>query len=149
VNDAIAAGIRYRPIVQEAHMRLMVLCLIAMFVAGPAFAEEQTGRGKIFWSGLALGLAGLTTSVLGVTVYRVNDSSTGNAPPSSYQACVAQKSDPIYATNSCDALKGKNRPMLWSGVAVGALGAVMMIGGSRTSAEIGPGTLRVFHTIRF
>ncbi|PYQ87744.1 MAG: hypothetical protein DMG03_04945 [Acidobacteria bacterium] len=120
-----------------------------MFAAGPAFAEEKPSRGKVFWSGLALGTAGITTSVLGVTVYRVDDSSTGNAPASSYQACVAQKSDPIYATNVCGALKGKNRPMLWSGVAVGALGGVMMIGGTRTSAEIGPGTLRVFHTIRF
>ena len=130
-------------------MRMTVLCLIAVFAAGPAFAEEETSRGKVFWSGLALGIAGITTSVLGVTVYRVDDSSTGNAPASSYQACVAQKSDPIYATNVCGALKGKNRPMLWSGVAVGALGGVMMIGGTRTSAEIGPGTLRVFHTIRF
>ncbi|PYQ69908.1 MAG: hypothetical protein DMG01_28410 [Acidobacteria bacterium] len=130
-------------------MRMTVLCLIAVFAAGPAFAEEKPSRGKVFWSGLALGIAGITTSVLGVTVYRVDDSSTGNAPPPSYQACVAQKSDPIYATNVCGALKGKNRPMLWSGVAVGALGGVMMIGGTRTSAEIGPGTLRVFHTIRF
>ena len=130
-------------------MRMTVLCLIAVFAAGPAFAEEKPSRGKVFWSGLALGIAGITTSVLGVTVYRVDDSSTGNAPPSSYQACVAQKSDPIYAMNACGPLKGKNRPMLWSGVAVGALGAVMMIGGTRTSAEIGPGTLRVFHTIRF
>jgi hypothetical protein len=132
---------------------MVALCLIVLLAAVPAFAEEQAassgGRGKVFWSGLALGIAGVTTSVLGVTVYRVDDSSTGNAPPSSYQACVAQKSDPIYATNNCGALKGKNRPMLWSGVAVGALGAVMMIGGTRTSAEIGPGTLRVFHTIRF
>jgi len=130
-------------------MRMTGLCLIAVFAAGPAFAEEKPSRGKVFWSGLALGIAGITTSVLGVTVYRVDDSSTGNAPASSYQACVAQKSDPIYATNVCGALKGKNRPMLWSGVAVGALGGVMMIGGTRTSAEIGPGTLRVFHTIRF
>jgi len=134
-------------------MRMVASCLIVLLAAAPAFAEEQAassgGRGKVFWSGLALGIAGITTSVLGVTVYRVDDSSSGNAPPSSYQACVAQKSDPIYATNNCGALKGKNRPMLWSGVAVGALGAVMMIGGARTSAEIGPGTLRVFHTIRF
>jgi hypothetical protein len=130
-------------------MRVVASCLIALFAAGPAFAEETSGRGKLFWSGLALGVAGVTTSVLGVTVYRVEDSSSGNAPPSAFQACVAQKRDPIYASNNCDALKGKNRPMLWSGVAIGALGAVMMIGGTRTSAEIGPGTVRVSHTIRF
>jgi drug/metabolite transporter (DMT)-like permease len=134
-------------------MRLIALCLIALFAAGPAFAEEQPGssgsRGKLFWSGLALGIAGAATSVLATTVYRVEDSSSGNAPAPTYQSCVAQKRDPIYATSNCEALKGKNVPMLWSGVAIGALGVVMMIGGTRTSAEIGPGTFRLFHTIRF
>ena len=130
-------------------MKVVASCLIALFAAAPAFAEDTPGRGKLFWSGLALGVAGVTTSVLGVTVSRVDDSSSGNAPPSAFQACVAQKRDPIYASNNCDALKGKNRPMLWSGVAIGALGAVMMIGSTRTSAEIGPGRLRVSHTIRF
>ena len=48
-------------------MRMTVLCLIAVFAAGPAFAEEKPSRGKVFWSGLALGIAGSTTSVLGVT----------------------------------------------------------------------------------
>jgi len=130
-------------------MRVLALCLIALLAAGPAFAEDTPGRGKLFWSGVALGVTGVTTSVLGVTVYRVEDSSSGNAPPSAFQGCVAQQRDPIYASSNCDALKGKNRPMLWSGVAIGALGAVMMIGGTRTSAEIGPGTIRLFHTIRF
>ena len=134
--------------------KLIALCLIALFAAGPAFAEEQPGsasgsRGRLFWSGLALGVAGVTTSVLATTVYRVEDSSTGNAPAPSYQSCIALKHDPIYATSNCEALKGKNVPMLWSGVAIGALGAVMMIGSTRTSAEIGPGTVRLFHTIRF
>ena len=135
-------------------MRTMVLCLIAMLAAGPAFAEEQPassdgGRGSLFWSGLALSIAGVATSVVGVTTSRVDDSSSGNAPPGAYQSCVAQKRDLIYATNNCDALKAKNRPMLWSGVAMSALGAALIIGGSRTRAEIGPSVIRVFHTIRF
>ncbi len=133
-------------------MRVITVCLLAVLVAPPAFADEQASsdahRGTMFWSGLALGVAGLTTSVIGVTTARVDDSSTGNAPPSAFQTCVAQKRDPIYATNSCDSLKAKNRGLLWGGVAISAAGAALMIG-SRTSADIAPGFFRVRHTIRF
>ena len=135
-------------------MRAGVACLIALLVSTPALAQSQENpshdsRGGLFWSGLALGIAGVTTSVLGVTVYRVDDSSTGNAPSNTYQSCIAQKADPIYASNSCDALKGKNRPMLWSGVAIGALGGVLMIRGSNTHAEITANGFRVSHTVKF
>ena len=135
-------------------MRLGVCCLVAVLAATPAFAQEAQprssgGRGALFWTGLALGVAGIATSVLGVTTFRVDDTSTGNAPPSAYQACIAQRADPIYATNNCDALKGKNRPMLWGGVAAGALGAALMIRGTGTSAEISQHAVRVLHTIRF
>jgi hypothetical protein len=119
--------------------------------AAAAAAEErvEAGRGKWFWPGVALGVAGVTTAVLGLTVYRVEDSSTGNAPPSAYQLCVAQKTDPVYATNNCDALKGKNRKLLWSGAAIGALGAAMMIGSAETSATVEPGGIRLLHSVRF
>lgn len=135
-------------------MRVGVCCLILVLATTPAFAQDSQprsdeGRGHLFWAGLALGAAGIVTSVLGVTAFRVDDTSTGNAPASTYQACVAQRSDPVYATNSCDGLKGKNRPMLWSGVAVGALGAALMIRGTHTSAEISPSAVRVLHTVRF
>jgi len=134
-------------------MKPVVACLIALLVATPAFAQSQasseTGHGRTFWAGLVLGAAGVTMSVLGVTVSRVEDSSTGNAPANTYQNCVAQKADPIYATNSCDALKGKNLPLLWSGVAVGALGGVLMIHGSRTSAEVTANGFRITHTLKF
>jgi hypothetical protein len=135
-------------------MRIAASCVIALLLAtSPAFAQEEPashdGRGRLFWSGLALGLAGATASVLGVTAFRVEDTSTGNAPVGTYQACVTQKSNPIYATNSCEALKGKNRGLMWGGVAAGAVGAALMIGGTHTSAEISAGAVRVFHTIRF
>ena len=65
-------------------MRMTVLCLIAVFAAGPAFAEEEPSRGKVFWSGLALGIAGITTSALGVTVYPASFATRQGAPPSSY-----------------------------------------------------------------
>ena len=66
-----------------------------------------------------------------------------------YQACVAQQRDPVYATNTCDVLKGKNRTLLWTGVTVAALGAVLTIGGAHTHAELSPGFVRLLHTIRF
>ena len=140
-------------------MRTVALILAFSLAAAPIAAaagdndEAQSSSssqfGAKFWTGIALGVAGVATSVAGVTVARVTDSSTGNAPPGTYQACVAQKADPIYATNNCDALKAKNLPMLWSGVAIGALGAVLVMGSARTHAEISPGVIRISHTIRF
>ena len=113
-------------------------------------AGPSARKGVLFWSGLALGIAGVTTSALGLTAFRTEDSSTGNAPAGSYVACVAQKnSSPIYATNQCDALKGKNLRLLWGGVAIGGLGAAMMIGGSRTSAELSSGAIGIFHHVTF
>ena len=116
----------------------------------PADGPSATGGRALFWSGLALGVAGVTTSVLGVTVFRTEDSSTGNAPEATYAACVAQKnSNPVYATNQCDALKGKNLKLLWGGVALSGVGAVMMIRGSHTSADLTPTSIGLFHHLSF
>ena len=113
-------------------------------------AGPSAKKGVLFWSGLAVGIAGVTTSALGVTALRTEDSSTGNAPAGTYLACVAQQnSSPIYATNQCDALKGKNLKLLWGGVAIGGLGAAMMIGGSRTSAHVSAGAIGIFHHLDF
>lgn len=115
-------------------------------------AAEQDSHGRrttLFWTGLALGVAGVTTAILGSTVYRVETSSTGNAPESAYQACVAQKNDPVYASNQCDGLKAKNVTLLAGGIALGAVGAALIIGSTHTRAEIGPGVVRVVHKIRF
>lgn len=111
--------------------------------------DSHDRRGKLLWPGLALGIAGVTTGVLAATVARVEDNSTGNAPPGAYQACVAQKRNPIYAGNDCDALKAKNVRMLAAGVAMGAAGAALIVAGSRTSAELSPGVIRFVHRIRF
>jgi uncharacterized membrane protein len=156
---------------EESHMRAGTLLLAFVFSSGQALAEGQqpiaesidahaaqaaveqgtstAHRGKLFWPGIALGVAGATTAVLAVTTLRVEDRSTGNAPKPTYQACVAQKTDPIYATNQCDALKGRNSKLLWSGVAVGVVGAVFAIGGMETRAELEKGAVRLVHRIRF
>jgi hypothetical protein len=138
-----------------AAMKILSWCLVFALAAAPTLAaDEQSASSSgthrsMFWSGIALAVAGVATSVVGVTVARVEDSSSGNAPPGTYQACIAQKSNPIYASNNCDVLKAKNRPLLWSGVAIGALGAVLVIGSTHTSAEISPGSVRLLHTIHF
>ena len=136
-------------------MRRVSMLLVLVLTAPPAFAQEKPTassgdhRGAMFWSGIALGVAGVATAVAGATVDRVGDTSTGNAPAGTYQACVAQQRDPVYATNNCDVLKGRNRALLWTGVTVAALGAVLTIGGAHTHAELSPGFVRLLHTIRF
>ena len=114
-----------------------------------AAASSHDGRRKLFWSGLALGAAGVATSVVATTAARVDDNSSGNSPQPAYQACLAQKRDPIYASNKCDALKAKNVPMLAAGVALGAAGAALMIVGSRVSAELSPGLVRFAYRTTF
>jgi hypothetical protein len=135
-------------------MKTLCVCLVFALAAAPvAAADEQssstTSHGTMFWSGLALAVAGVAMSVVGVTVARVDDTSTGNAPNGAYQACVAQKTNPIYATNDCSALKGKNRPLVWGGAAIGAIGAVVIIGSTHTSAQISRGSIRLSHTFVF
>ena len=120
--------------------------------SSPRSAEGRSpARGRaLFWSGVALGVAGVTTSALGLTVLRTEDSSTGNAPAGTYAACVALKnSNPVYATNQCDALKGKNLKLLWGGVALSGAGAALMILGSHTSADVTATSIGLFHHLRF
>ncbi len=108
------------------------------------------GRSTLFWSGLVVGIAGVTTSALGMTAYRTDETSTGNAPDGTYRACVAQRdSNPIYATNQCGALKGKNLKLLWGGVAIAGAGLSMMILGTDTSAQITRDGVGLFHRVRF
>jgi hypothetical protein len=117
-------------------------------------AAERTGssggRSRLFWAGLAVGVAGVTTSTLGLTALRTERTSTGNAPDDTYRACVALRdSNPIYATSQCGALKGKNLKLLWGGVALGGAGAVLMISGHNTSAQVAPGRVGLFHRWQF
>jgi hypothetical protein len=112
--------------------------------------RSAAGGRALLWSGVALGVAGVTTSTLGLTVLRTEDSSTGNAPAGTYAACVAQQnSNPVYATNQCDGLKGKNLKLLWGGVALSGVGAVLMIRGWNTSADLTPTSIGLFHHWHF
>jgi hypothetical protein len=116
----------------------------------PMKASASGGKSRLFWSGLAVGIAGATASALGLTVLRTEDSSTGNAPAGTYQTCIAQRDgNPVYAGNQCDGLKGKNLKLVWGGVALGGVGAAMMIGGLDTSAEVTPGAIAFVHRLHF
>jgi hypothetical protein len=120
--------------------------------SAPQSADKPSAAGgrALFWSGLALGVAGVTTSTLGLTVLRTEDSSTGNAPAGTYTACVAQKnSNPVYASSQCDGLKAKNLKLLWGGVALSGVGAALMIRGSHTSADLTPTSIGLFHHWHF
>jgi hypothetical protein len=152
-------------------MKILATLLAFALTASPAFAQERqpirdgvakaadtlaaqpaggAGRGKLFWPGVAVGAAGVTTAVLAASVFRIESDSAGNSPASTYSECVAQKNSiPAYAGNDCNALKGKNAKLMWGGVALGAVGAVMTISGAQTGAQIEPGVIRFIHRVRF
>ena len=154
-------------------MRIVALSIIVLLTAHPAVAQQRSPisqsvekavaaaadaqqpasrreHGKLFWPGIAVGVAGATTTVLGLTTLRTEDRSAGNSVKGLYRSCVAQAAaNPVYATNDCSALKGANRSLVWGGAAVGAIGAAMILGSIHTSAELAPGVLRVSHRIRF
>jgi len=111
---------------------------------------RRAGSGVLFWSGLAVGIAGVTTSALGLTALRTEDTSTGNAPSGTYLACVAQKKQqPDLRDESMRRAEGQE-----SQAALGRRGdwrpwRRMMIGGSRTSAELSSGAIGIFHHVTF
>jgi hypothetical protein len=173
-----APVVTHRNLREEWHMKAAALLVVMALTTTPALAQQSApihaaidraaqasaepssarpsgegssaGSRRLFWSGVALGAAGVMTSTLGLTVLRTENSSTGNAPTGTYAACVAQKnSDPVYATNQCDGLKAKNLKLLWGGVALSGVGAVLMIRGSNTSASLSPTSIGLFHHVHF
>jgi hypothetical protein len=137
---------------QRAPIRASIDNAVETIASGKdtAAAVDGGGRSKLFWSGLAVSVAGVTTSALGLTAFRVENTSTGNAPDGTYRACVAQRdTDPIYASNQCDVLKAKNLKLLWGGVAIAGAGLSMMILGNGTSAQITRGGVGIVHRVRF
>lgn len=114
-------------------------------------AAEQTGRrhAKSLLAGAVVASAGATVAILGATAFRTERTTSGNTPPTSFAQCEALKSNPVYAGNQCDALKGPNLAMVGSGIAVAALGATLMaIGSSRGSVQIRPNGVQFVVTSR-
>jgi len=151
-------------------MRVVTLVLACVLAAGPALAQDQpsirksmehaaaaaadpstdTSRHPLFWSGLALAVAGATVAILGTTAFKSEDTASGNSPKGAFQGCEALTSNPVYAANQCGVLKGPNPPMVWSGVGIAALGITLMaLQRAHSSIEVGPGAVRVQHKVRF
>lgn len=129
--------------------------LASMLVSTPAFAQQpiresaRRASGK-FWTGLVVGAAGGTAVVLGTTALRTRDTTSGNTPPSAYDACVALTTNPVYRGNDCGVLKGPNIGLVVGGAAAIAAGtALMMLGRANNSVQFGPGRVRFQHRMTF
>lgn len=119
---------------------------------GDAGAQGQTASGHRaqFWTGAILGVAGGTVIVLGTTVLKSADTTSGNTPPGAYDSCVALKANPVYRGNQCELLKGPNTAVVVGGVAAAVAGAtLMMLGSSMSTIDFGPGGVSLKHRVRF
>jgi hypothetical protein len=115
--------------------------------APPAIKQVQRGR---FITGIMVAGAGGAAIVLGTTAFRTEDSTSGNAPASAYQSCVALKTNPVYRGNDCDALKGPNKAMVIGGAVATAAGvALMMSATAPDSVSVGPTRLVYRHRLSF
>jgi hypothetical protein len=108
------------------------------------------GRRPIFITGVVLGLAGGTAIVLGSTVARTENSTSGNTPERAFASCEASRSNPVYAANRCGVLKGPNAALVIGGaIAAGAGVALALIGAPNSSVTMGPGIVRFTHHFSF
>lgn len=110
---------------------------------------SPTRRGK-FLSGMILGLAGGAAVILGTTVLKSADTTSGNTPEGAFDSCVALTSNPVYRGNDCDVLKGPNTALVIGGAIAAATGAtLMMLGTANNSVAFGPSGVSVRHRVRF
>jgi hypothetical protein len=110
-------------------------------------SSRQSGR---FFTGAALVAAGGTAIILGTTVLKTADTTSGNTPIGVYDACVAIKANPVYRGNACEVLKGPNRAAVIGGaVAVAAGAALMMLGSSNSNISVGPAGITLRHKMKF
>ena len=94
----------------------------------------------MFVTGVVLGLAGGAAIILGSTVAKTEDSTSGNTPESGFDSCEALRSNPVYAGNQCSVLKGPNTALVIGGaIAAGAGVALAIIGAPNSSVAFGPG----------
>ena len=115
--------------------------------APPPIKEVQRGR---FITGIIVAGAGGASIILGTTAFRTEDSTSGNAPASAYQSCVALKTNPVYRGNDCDALKGPNKAAVIGGAIAAASGvALMMSATAHDSVSFGPTRLVYRHRFSF
>ena len=120
--------------------------------ASNSAAQDQStsGHSGKFFAGAALVAAGGTAIILGTTVLKTADSTSGNTPPGMFDDCVALKANPVYSGNACDVLKGPNSAAVIGGAIAAAAGAaLMMLGSSNSSIAFGPTGIALRHKVTF
>ena len=132
-------------------MRSAVSVVLAWtLLAAPAYAQSPNGHRARFWTGALLGAAGGTAIVLGTTAIKSDKTTSGNTPKGAFDACVAMKSNPVYAGNDCGVLKGPSTPLIVGGAIAAAAGAtLMMLGLPNSSVQVTHGGLAVTHRLTF
>ena len=139
-------------------MKSVLAVLVLLLSVEPALAQapatpqpnEDTHVGKAFWPGVVLAVAGTTVAILGGTALKSADYTSGNTPLSAFPQCEAMKSNPVYARNECELLKGPNLKVVWSGVGAAAAGVTLMaIGSSHSRVEVGPRSARFVYRRTF
>jgi hypothetical protein len=101
-------------------------------------------------TGVVLGVAGGAAIVLGATVAKSSDATSGNTPTGAYESCESLKSNPVYQGNQCDVLKGPNTALVIGGAIAAAAGVTLaLVGSSHSSITFGPGTVGFRHRLTF
>jgi hypothetical protein len=118
--------------------------------AAAATTTTQSTRRPLFLTGVVVGLAGGTAIILGSTVAKTSESTSGNTPVGAFESCESLKSNPVYQGNECSVLKGPNTALVIGGAIAAAAGLTLaLIGAPHSSVTIGPGVVQVRHRFRF
>lgn len=132
-------------------LRSAVSLIVAWaLLTAPAFAQSASGNRARFWTGALLGAAGGTAIVLGTTAIKSEKTTSGNTPKGAFANCVALKSNPVYAGNDCDVLRGPSTPLVVGGAIAAAAGAtLMLLGLPHSNVHVTRDGLAVTHRIKF
>jgi hypothetical protein len=115
--------------------------------AQPSASTDHRAR---FLTGAIVASAGGAAIVLGLTALKTADSTSGNTPDGVYDACVAQKANPVYRGNDCGVLKGPNTGLVIGGAAAAAAGVtLMLLGRSNNTIDVGPGGFAIRRKLTF
>jgi hypothetical protein len=142
----LAIGLPSSPVLAQQSIRESAT-RAATTSATEARDQGQTGHSRAkFWTGAILAAAGGTAIVLGSTVLRTADATSGNTPIGAYDSCLALKSNPVYRGNDCEVLKGPNAAVVIGGSIAAAAGVTfMMLGSPHSSVAFGPGIVKIRH----
>ena len=118
--------------------------------AAPSAQPTGSGNRARFISGAIVAAAGGVATVLGMTVFKTADGTSGNTPEGVYDTCVAQRANPVYRANDCDVLKGPRTGLVIGGAVAAAAGVtLMLLGRPSESVEISPRGFAIRRKVSF